>query len=77
MPDHAITSDTVVELSDGWKLTFDERNDESLQGFVKGPGEGQSASLNFALSTGCVSDDEETPIPDHILSELQDYDEFA
>ena len=65
-----ITATSRIGLPQGWVLTFDTRDDGSLQGFVsKGQ---QSASLAFALETGTDSSCDED-IPAAVLTALTPY----
>lgn len=76
MPSRAapIIATSRVALPMGWWLTFDPRDDGSLQGFVS---KGQrSASLAFALETGTDSTNDED-IPEPVLSALDAYTSYA
>lgn len=69
----ALTAHSRIPLPLGWLLTFDPRDDGSLQGFVS---KGQrSASLAFALETGTDSTNDED-IPEAVLSALEGYGQY-
>ena len=67
------TATSRISLPLGWVLTFDTRDDGSLQGFIaKGQ---RSASLAFALETGTDSSCDEE-IPAIVLNALNAYAEY-
>jgi hypothetical protein len=74
MPD-TITASTRIALPCGWEMTFDTRDNGSLQAFVNKGRRG--ASLNFARETGTDSSDDE-PIPAQVMRVIErtEYDEY-
>jgi hypothetical protein len=65
-----------IKLPQGWHMTFDERDNGSMQAFVHND-KGQAASLNFARETGTDSSLDE-PIPADVLKVISrsEYDKY-